>query len=507
MNLRQRLAAWLAPEMYAPRSKKRETVLEPQTGRLSPVSSFSPRSKGQPVARAGERYTDSSVADLRTQKSPAELLYTLSKWDPDFSAAVWNFCRVAESGWKAIGCDKDGLQDTKVQEKVDLLLQRLNWAQDYSQFTMPLSVDGLIAQNIRSIVLRGGLANELVLAEDRLVQEIVSIDPPRVTFIQPENGVFKPIMKDPDGKDISLDFPTFIWEVLDPEPDTPYEQPPLLAAINAVMFRITVLEDLQRVVKRVAYPRITVKLLEETIIANMPLDVQVDPDGKQSWLRARKTEIATLLENLSPEDALVVWDSVEFGILSDENNPTMDFRPLVEVLSQLITSALKTLPTILGYKFSSSQTVAATETLLYTKSAQGIQKPVERAMSRTLTLALLLEGTQGIVRFEFLPIELRPETELENQRAMKQSRILELHSEGWISDEEAAEEITGDSVLPPSLAVESGDLRRGNSAKVEAQNIQEGDTDQGTGADPRARERTGARRAPRGQNTVIPLRR
>lgn len=507
MKLRHRIARWLAPELHAPRSKKRDSVLEPGVGRVTPVQSFAPGSKGQPVARPTGRYTDSSVADLKTQQTPAELLYTLSRWDPDFSNAVWNFMRVAESGWKAIGCDKEGNPDSKVQERLELMLQRLNWAQDYTQFTMPLSVDGVVAQLTKYVVLRGALACELVLGEDSLVRELVAVDPVRVQFMQPENGVFKPFMKSNDGKDVSLDFPTFVWEVLDPDAETPYEQPPLLSAINAVMFRIGVLEDLQRVVKRVAYPRITVKLLEETIIANMPLDVQVDPEAKAKWLKDRKTEVARLLEDVRPEDALVMWDSMEVGILSDENNPTIDFRPLIEVLSQLITSSLKTLPTIMGYKFSSSQTIAATETLLYTKGVRGIQRPVERAVSRMLTLALLLEGTQGVVKFKFMPIELRPETELENQRAMKQARILELHSEGWISDEEAAEELTGESVLPPSLAVKSGDLRRGDSARQEAEEVQEGDSDSGTGSDPRARERSGGRRAPRGQNALTLIRR
>jgi hypothetical protein len=188
-------------------------------------------------------------------------------------------------------------------------------------------------------------------------------------------------------------------------------------------------------------------------------------------------------------------------MLSDENNPTIDFRPLITVLDGQITSALKTLPTILGRNFSSSQTLSATETLLYTKSVRGIQRPVERAMSRALTLGLLLEGVQGMVRFEFLPIELRPTTELENQFSMRQARVRELHSEGWITDEQAAEILTGTAQLCKNLSVESG-TGYFAGAKDAAEDVQAGDSDQGTGANPRARERTGGGRAPRGQNLI-----
>lgn len=493
------LKRWLGPDKHAPTPKARQTVLEPGVGRITPGKAFSQTASKNPMARPNDRYTDQSLSAIRYGKDPAEILQALSKWDPDVSAGIWNFVRVAESGWRIIALDKNGVPKANLQKKLDAIVMRLNWAQDYTQFTMPLSLDGMVSQMVKYAVLRGALAYELVLGEDRTVSEFAGVDPVRVNFKQPENGIYKPFMKDAQGKEVPLDFPTFIWEVLDPDVDSPFEQPMLLSAINAVMFRVSVYEDLQRVVKRTAFPRISVKLLEETMIENAPMEVKVDPDMLRDWLRARKNEIATELEAISPQDALVMWDSVEVDMLESGSNPTVDFRPLIQAIDQLVITAMKTLPTILGRNFSSSQTLSATETLLYTKSVAGLQRLVERAMSRMFTLALLLEGSQGVVQFKFNPVELRPLSELENQWAMRQARVLELLSLGFVTDEDAAQQLTGSPTLPPTYTPLSGTGFYGGSAKNGADDTQAGDTDSGTGADPRAAERTGGGRAPRGQ--------
>ncbi|MCY1373916.1 hypothetical protein D9M69_612180 [compost metagenome] len=58
-------------------------------------------------------------------------------------------------------------------------------------------------------------------------------------------------------------------------------------------------------------------------------------------------------------------------------------------------------------------------------------------LSRALTLAVRLLGIEGNVYFEFLPVNLRPEDELEAYKGTKQKRILELLSYGLITDAEA----------------------------------------------------------------------
>jgi len=455
------------------------------------------------MARSGARYTTETIAGLKHITSPEQLLDILRVWDPDVSAGIWNLVRTAESGFTIIGYGKDGRPNRRVQRKIDEVVSRLELPYVQGKFVNRLSIEQLATQMLLYSFFRGAVATELVVGPDYRAQEFVSIDPPRVQFKEAGNGQHVPYMFKQDAQrgEVSLDIPTFVWEILDPIADSPWEQPALLSAINVILFRIAVFEDLQRVVKRIAYPRISIKLVEETLQANMPPEVQNDPDEARAWLKARKTEIAKELESLSPEDALIMYDSVEVSMLEAGKNPTVDFRPLVQVLDQQIVSALKSLPTILGRSFSSSQTLSATESLLYIKGAMGVQKPVARALSRLLTMALWLEGVQGFVRFKWKAIELRPLSELETYRSLRQSRVYELLSYGNITDEEAQEELTGSPYLPDGYVNLSGtrfrdkDMGMGDRDRVAAED------EEGTGNDPRARERTGGGRSPRGDST------
>jgi hypothetical protein len=105
------------------------------------------------------------------------------------------------------------------------------------------------------------------------------------------------------------------------------------------------------------------------------------------------------------------------------------------------------MPSILGHG-SGSQNVASSETLLFMKNAKGmVQEKLNEIYSRALTLAVRLFGYDVYVEFRYADIDLRPESELEAFRSMRQSRILEQLSLGFITDEQASIELTGQ--LPP----------------------------------------------------------
>jgi hypothetical protein len=442
------------------------------------------------LPRSSDRYTTVSLADIKYGSSPDAILKILTKWDPDVSAGVWNFKSVCNSGFRATAYDTKGVPDAKLQLILDKILLRLNLVDSYEGFTHRYSVNQLCNMMIGQILLRGAIAAEAVVNDIQVLGEVAIVDPIRVLF-KPDHT---PFMKS-GNKEVSLDIPTFFWEVLDPDPETPYENPPFLAAINAVMFRIAVMEDLQRVVKRIAYPRISIKVLEEVLIKNAPPHLKHNPIELEKWLRARLDEIKTQLETLRPEEALIAFNSVEVDYIANKENPTIDFRPLIEVIDRQIIAALKSLPTILGRNFSSSQTLSATESLMYTKSARQVQEPVEKMMSRILTLALLLEGSQGYVLFKYRPIELRPESELSQHRTMEADLTLKLLSLGFYTDTEAAERLTGSPTLPAGFKPLSGTGFYEASLKGAADEAEKATTPPG-GKNPRADEKTGKGRKP-----------
>ena len=80
---------------------------------------------------------------------------------------------------------------------------------------------------------------------------------------------------------------------------------------------------------------------------------------------------------------------------------------------------------------------AVWNTLIYLKVVEAARPPVEEVLSRALTLAVRLLGVEGSVYFEFMPVNLRPEEELEAYKGTKQNRVLELLSHGLINDADA----------------------------------------------------------------------
>lgn len=460
--------------MFAPATTARTQAADVPVGTLSRsrVSAGETVDAMNPLARADRNTHRLSLADYRYAQDADELLKTLSKIDPDVSAGIWNFLRLGNSGLKCTAITDKHAPDDKLQRALELILFRFSGMDNFKDWDIHKPINQVAMTILKYILLRGGAGLELVLNPARTAQKFVIIDPVKIRFKHPKLGVFKPYQVDSTGKEINLDIPTFFWGLLDPDADSPYETPPFLPVIQAVLFNISVMQDLERVVKRVAYPRISVKIIEQTLRKFAPLGAQADDEAMTKWLRAQKAEISASLSNIAPEDAAVFFDSIEVDVLEAKGNTTVDFRPLKEVIDQRIIAGLKSLPTILGRQFGSSQTLSGVEALLYAKSIASLQEIVAHMLSRALTLALRLEGYKGFVKVSFHPVNLKPENELEAHKALQQSRVLELLSLGLITDEEAAEALTGSPTLPAGYKKLSGTgFYRQDKATVDAQAV------------------------------------
>ena len=99
--------------------------------------------------------------------------------------------------------------------------------------------------------------------------------------------------------------------------------------------------------------------------------------------------------------------------------------------------------TVLG-RGTAGVNTASTETIIFSKSADAFNRPMEDLMSRVLTLALRIAGFEGYCEFKFEPVELRPALELENQKTMLQTRMLTQLSYGLITDDEYHLRVNGE---------------------------------------------------------------
>jgi hypothetical protein len=408
------------------------------------------------LGRSDRNYHTRNLNDYRYANDADTMLMLLSKIDPDMSTGIWNFMRLANSGLRIVAVDLKNVPSPKGQEMLNAMCTRIAGLDNYKDWALYKPVELVATQLIKYVLVRGGCALETVLGKDKRVNNLCVIDPLKVTFVHKSVGVFIPQQLDIDGKYINLDIPTFFWNVLDQDADDPYETPPFLPAVSAILFNMAFMQDLERIVKKMAYPRLTVKIIESTLRKFAPLIAQSDETKMAEWLQSQKSAIGTALRGLAPEDAAVFFDSIEVDVLESKHNATVDFRPLKEVIDQRIIAGLKSLPTILGRQFGSSQTIGGVEALLYSKSIASIQEVVSTILTRALTLCLRLEGHQGYVKVSYAPVNLKPENELETFKVLKQSRTLELLSLGFITDGEAAKELTGDPTLPVGFKPLSG---------------------------------------------------
>ena len=79
-----------------------------------------------PLGRDDRTLYKTDVKDYRYASTADELIEQLSKWDPDVSAGIWNFLRLANSGMRIIAMDDKLVPDAKLQAVLDSILFRLS---------------------------------------------------------------------------------------------------------------------------------------------------------------------------------------------------------------------------------------------------------------------------------------------------------------------------------------------------------------------------------------------
>ena len=395
--------------------------------------------KAQTGVKEGDKYTPATysayydASTIRSSGDTETILKNLQKYDADSSNAIWSVLRFADTELDIYFVDDKGVFDADKTQQFIATLDSTWLGTVGAPNPRELSVNIM-----QQLFMFGGLGMEVILDEFKLPTRFVTIAAKEIKW-RKKNGVFLPF-QEAQGKEIKLDIPTFFYANTDLHPDQAISDSPLLSAIQAVTFKQTVINDIQRVIRRAGYPRHRVKILEDILIKNAPGDIRHDPEKLEKWVIKQKKDISDGLSKLNPEDAIVVFDSVEIDYLSTQGSMTVDFRPIVEVLDSQLTSSLKVLPSILG-KGSGSQNIASVETMVFINTPTFLQNRADKMLSQAYTLSARLMGLKGTIRVKHRPINLRPELELEPQKLAKQNRILQLQSFGHITDSEAAIEL------------------------------------------------------------------
>lgn len=414
-------------------------------------------------------YFNADFSQLRSAGKILPAIRTLARVHGDTSGAVAAKLRLSETPLKLRVYDVNHQLSPDGSNLLRSILVRMNTSSDYSVgYNNSQSLD-LVAQSLlRSTDLTGGAALELVLDKTRLPLRLQPVSVETLQFKTStvnEGSGFKviPFQRAKSGVMIELDVPTFFYASLDQETETYYPHSPIEPAINSAVFHEETVNDIRRVVKRSGHSRLIVTLLTEQLMKSCPIDIRADSTLLAQWVEDTRAQVQREVENLNPESALVLFDSIQANYLNSEIGASADYTGLMNTIDGILATALKTPASILGKQIGGSQNTASTESLLFIKTAEGLHKPVEQVLTRALTLALRLFGFEGYVQVTFESCNLRPEDELEAFKTMKQARILEQLSYGFISDDEAAE-LLGTGPRAPGAPALSGTMFLQNKA-------------------------------------------
>lgn len=422
-----------------------------------------------------------TVRAYKTSNNVTALTRHLARVEGPFSTAVHNIVQVANCSHSVTAYDvATGAFSVEGTALANQVLASFDTVYDHTKgFSDKKTTEGLKAHMLRETVITGALACELVLDESKFPTKIQVVPSETIERVSDGKGGYTPQQRIAGNNDaVSLNIPTFWVSMMQHDANKSHPISMMDSAIKMVIFFEEFLEDIRRSIRVNGHTRTVITLDEEKLRKSAPRDVQTDPKKLQSWMLSIQTEVQRQVNALNPEDALILFNTGTVENLQAGLGSKVDYNPLLGMLAGMYATAMKTPPSALGMRLEGgSQALGNVESLIFIKSAKAVQVPTEDVLSRALTLACRLYGADVYVRFEFDPIDLRPETELEAFYTMRETRILNQLSLGLISDDYAAHLLrTGPK--PPGSPPLSGTMFNHGGPKQE-DNTTPGDTAMG----------------------------
>lgn len=430
--------------------------------------------RGQAIRNELNQYVSNAISEIRNRSDVNDIIRALMREDGLFSSAANAMVALAaNSGFKLAGRDSTGAMSLEVMAAAYSLMDRFNMLHDYSQgYNDKPGNKGLLATLQMDVIGTGGCGLELVLDPDFGPERLVPVGYSTIEWEADGQGGRSPTQ---DDGEIDLNLPTVFIAEHNRNADEAYSASLLRPGLDHTVHFNEFLEDLHRAVNRTGHSRLIATLVAEKVAAAMPPELHSDPEGRAAFFDSAREQVEEALAGIEPEDAIVSFDSVNYAI-EDTGGSKADYGALLTTLGNLLGASLKTPATVSGLRAAGGQGLSNAETLVYLKVVDATRPPVEEVLSRALTLAVRLMGIDGYVGFHFLPINLRPEEELEAYKGTKQKRILESLSFGLINDAEACFEL---GLRPQNLVASLAGT--GFYQKTKSTGMDEGERDSSTG--------------------------
>lgn len=400
-----------------------------------------------PLQRRDIRAANTDIASTaRLNASTPAVIRALARLDPDLSASVSAYLRVGiPEKYKAVARNMDGTFNRAATQIAMGILAQIDLMPDYaSGFSSVASLRSLSESLAKELIIEGSCAMELVLDKNRMPYKFQPIPSSQIVFREDKNTQALFMQQLISGTYIDLDIPTAFYVALDQDLLNVYSASPLEAAVQPVLASSSFLNDMRRICQRHIFQRYDIIIDEEKLRARIPLDILNDTDKCNAYLNEVIDSVQTVINQAGVEEAMVHFDFFSIKYIEGSSGDNAgDFKIVKDIYDAKISTGAKTLPSILGHG-AGSQNVASTETMVFLLSANGmVRLKLQEILSKAMTLAVRLFGQDVTVDFQYDSIDLRPDSELEAFRAMKQARTLELCSLGFLTDDETSLELTG----------------------------------------------------------------
>lgn len=441
---------------------------------------------------------NNSVRNYRSATNITELMRHMARAEGSFATAVHNFVEVCFTDYIVRAWDSATHQfSPEGTIAAYSVMSQMDTLYDYTEgFSNKKSINSILEMQLREAALTGAVAGEMILNKERLPDSFQVVGAETLKMISNGKGGFFPQQTIAGQNDpVDLNIPTFWLDYVHPDPSMTTPRSMFEACLKMLIYFEEFMEEIRKVVRQSGHNRLKLVLNAEKVKATAPNSVKNDPVQLLAYYEAVKAAVTDQINQIEPEEALIMYDSIEADVVQSGMGSKQDYTPLLEVIIGQYSTAMKTPPSVLGLRLASgSQNTSSVEMLMFLKSAKALQRPVQTVMSRMLTLAVRLHGSDVYVDFEFAPLDLRPERELEAFKQTQQNRTLELLSVGFITDDEAAIRL-GCFPRPPGSADLSGTMFMN---KQTAQGGETGDpSDSNHGDTPAGRSQQADKKIPR----------
>lgn len=399
----------------------------------------SDQKKGSAITNTLKKFNQNAINNISSRTDVNEIIRLLTREDGMFSSAANSMAAISVgAGFRLAGYDSTGMMSTEVMALAYSIMDRFSTLHDYSKgYNDKPGMQSLLSSTQTDVITTGGCGLELVLDAEFGPERLVPIGYSTVEWEADGQGGRYPTQ---DGGDVVLNIPTVFISEHNRNPDEAYAVSLLRPGLSQVMNFNGFIEDMHRALNRTGHSRLIATIVSEKISKAADEKTRNDPVKMGLLYNQVLQEVQDALAGLEPEDAVVTYDSVTYDV-KDTGGNKADYSSMLTTLGNMLGASLKTPASVSGLRASGGQGLSNAETLIYLQVVQGTRPPVEEVMSRALTLACRLYGVDGYVAFEFLPINLRPEIELEAYLGTRQKRVLELLSFGVINDAHACWEL------------------------------------------------------------------